>query len=164
MTTFQKRMIGYASYHRDPRNKFTHLFGVPMVFYSPLIALGWLRMPVGGFELSAALVVLVAVMFWYLILEWKLGTLMSLISVPAFYLCDMVSKLPFAQSLAIFLGITVVGWTIQLIGHVFEGKRPALVDNLSQSLMGPLFVLTEVLNFFGFRKDLERLAHAEMQA
>ncbi len=161
MTTFERRMAGYAGYHRDPRNKFTHLFGVPMVFYSPLIPLGWLRASVGGLDLSLAMVVLAAVMVWYLILEWRLGILMTIISIPAAYGFDIVSRMPFAQSAMIFGIFTVVGWTIQLIGHAFEGKRPALVDNLSQSLMGPLFVLAEVLNFFGFRKDLQQIAHAQ---
>jgi len=43
---------------------------------------------------------------------------------------------------------------IQLVGHYFEGRRPALVDNLLQSLMAPLFLIAEVLFHFGFRKEL----------
>ena len=45
------------------------------------------------------------------------------------------------------------------MGHVFEGRRPALLDNLSQSLMAPLFLIAEVLFFLGIRKDLERTVH-----
>jgi uncharacterized membrane protein YGL010W len=56
----------------------------------------------------------------------------------------------------IFVGIKIFGWIIQLTGHVFEGRRPALVDNLIQALMAPLFLIAEVMFFFGIRKDLEK--------
>ncbi|MCR9142655.1 MAG: DUF962 domain-containing protein [bacterium] len=155
MTTLAERMGGYAAYHRDPRNKFTHLFGVPLAFYSPLIALGWLRLPLsGGFEISLAMVVLALVMIWYIKLDWIFGTVMTLISVPVMILCDMASQLPFLTSLAVFIGVTILAWTIQLIGHAYEGRKPALADNLVQSLMGPIFVLAEVVFAMGLRKDL----------
>lgn len=164
MNTLAERMGGYAAYHRDPRNKFTHLFGVPLAFYSPLIALGWLRAPLGGsgLEISPAMVVLVAVMIWYIKLDWIFGIVMSLISIPVMYLCDLASQLAFLTSLAWFIGTTVVAWAIQLTGHAFEGRKPALADNLVQSLMGPIFVLAEVFFALGLRKELhmqvERLA------
>jgi uncharacterized membrane protein YGL010W len=151
---FEQRMIGYSAYHRDPRNKFTHLFGVPMVFYSPLIALGWLRFEIAGVELTLAMFVLAAVMLWYIKLDRMFGLIMTAISLPVAYACEQISQLPFATSLTIFLAIKLSGWAIQLIGHVFEGRRPALVDNLVQSLMGPLFVLAEILFALGLRRDL----------
>jgi len=48
----------------------------------------------------------------------------------------------------------VAGWIIQLIGHAFEGKRPALADNLLQIFNAPLFLTVEVLLLLGFRRDL----------
>ena len=154
MTTLEERMGSYAAYHRDPRNKFTHLFGVPLAFYSPLIALGWLRLPVAGIEISLAMVVLALVMIWYIKLDWIFGSVMTLISLPILYLCDLASQLPFLTSSAVFAGTTIVAWTIQLIGHAYEGRKPALADNLTQSLMGPVFVLAEVVFSMGLRKDL----------
>lgn len=156
MTTLEERMGAYAAYHRDPRNKFTHLFGVPMAFYSPLIALGWLRVDVGvgAFEVSLAMVILALVMIWYIKLDWIFGLAMTLISLPVMWLCDQASQLPFLTSLGWFIGTTIVAWAIQLAGHAFEGRKPALADNLSQSLMGPLFVLAEVVFTLGLRKGL----------
>ena len=52
--------------------------------------------------------------------------------------------------LATFLG----GWAVQLVGHVIEGRRPALTDNLLQVFNAPLFLTAEVLWFLGFRQDL----------
>src|SRR5690349_17969607 len=110
MHTLEERMGAYAAYHKDPRNKFTHLFGVPMVFYSPLIALGWLRIDMLGVEISLAIVILTLVMLWYLKLDWKFGATMTLISIPIAYACDIVSRMDFSTSLAIFLSVKIVGW------------------------------------------------------
>jgi uncharacterized membrane protein YGL010W len=155
MRTIEERMAGYAAYHQDHRCQATHLFGVPMVFYSPLIPLGWVRWDLGAVEISLGMLILAAILIWYFTLDRGLATILTLISLPMVYLTDLAAGLPLQQSLAIFLALKLGGWVIQLVGHVFEGRRPALVDNLVQSLMGPLFVLAEVLFYFGLRKDLK---------
>jgi uncharacterized membrane protein YGL010W len=45
----------------------------------------------------------------------------------------------------------------QFIGHgVFEGRAPALLDNLVQALFqAPFFVWLEVLFMFGYRPELK---------
>jgi uncharacterized membrane protein YGL010W len=159
--SFKERMAGYAAYHKNPKNKFTHLFGVPMVFYSPLIALGWVRFTIAGYDLSLGIIVLGLILIWYFTLYAPLAFLMTLLSIPAFYYFDSLAKLPFTESLLWFLGYTIIGWAIQLIGHYFEGRKPALADNLIQSLMGPLFVVLEVLFFFGINKELEEEVHTK---
>jgi uncharacterized membrane protein YGL010W len=51
--------------------------------------------------------------------------------------------------------LIVVGWAFQLIGHaVFEGRKPAFMDDLSHTLIGPMFVVTKVLVWLGLRRDL----------
>lgn len=54
-------------------------------------------------------------------------------------------------------GIFVVAWILQFVGHgKFEGRAPALLDNLMQALfLAPLFVWLELLFFFGYRKELQ---------
>ena len=46
-------------------------------------------------------------------------------------------------------------------GHAFEGRRPALADNLFQAFIGPMFIMTEVLMMLGFRRDLARVIDGE---
>jgi uncharacterized membrane protein YGL010W len=55
------------------------------------------------------------------------------------------------------LGINVVSWMAQFIGHgVFEGRAPALFDNLYQAIfLAPLFVWLEFLFALGYRADLK---------
>jgi uncharacterized membrane protein YGL010W len=58
----------------------------------------------------------------------------------------------------------VVGWSFQLVGHVFEGRRPALVDNLLQALVAPLFILLEGLFALGLRRDVQQRVEDRLDA
>eukprot|EP01127_Copromyxa_protea_P001870 TRINITY_DN1177_c0_g1_i1.p1 TRINITY_DN1177_c0_g1~~TRINITY_DN1177_c0_g1_i1.p1 ORF type:complete len:101 (-),score=32.50 TRINITY_DN1177_c0_g1_i1:66-368(-) len=53
--------------------------------------------------------------------------------------------------------VKAVGWVLQILAHqVFEGRAPALLDNLLQAIvLAPYFVLLEVLFYFGYRPDLQ---------
>jgi uncharacterized membrane protein YGL010W len=51
--------------------------------------------------------------------------------------------------------LIVVGIGFQVIGHrVFERRQPALVDNPSHLLLGPMFVMAKLFIALGFRRDL----------
>lgn len=54
-------------------------------------------------------------------------------------------------------GIHVSSWIAQFVGHLsFEGRAPALLDNLVQALfLAPLFVWIEILFMFGYRPELK---------
>lgn len=54
------------------------------------------------------------------------------------------------------LGIFVISWVAQFIGHgIFEGRAPALLDNLIQAVfLAPFFVWMEVLFACGYRPEL----------
>jgi len=55
------------------------------------------------------------------------------------------------------IGIHVVSWIAQFIGHgKFEGRAPALLDNLVQAFfLAPFFVWFEILFYFGYRPELK---------
>ena len=55
----------------------------------------------------------------------------------------------------LFRSVFVFGWILQFIGHYFEGKKPAFVDDLVGLIIGPLYVTVELLFLMGFYKDLE---------
>lgn len=51
----------------------------------------------------------------------------------------------------------LLGWGTQFLGHgIFEGRRPALVDNMFQTLIAPLFVVLEAFFFFGLKSNLKK--------
>jgi uncharacterized membrane protein YGL010W len=54
------------------------------------------------------------------------------------------------------IGIFVVGWVFQFVGHFYEKKKPAFVDDLVGLVIGPLFVLAEAVFLLGFRKQLQQ--------
>lgn len=56
------------------------------------------------------------------------------------------------------IAVEIVAWILQFVGHgVFEGRAPALLDNLLQSLvLAPFFVFMEVLFKFGYRPELHK--------
>ena len=55
------------------------------------------------------------------------------------------------------LGVFLTSWIAQFVGHgVFEGRAPALLDNLVQALfLAPFFVWMEILFFLGYRPELK---------
>ena len=55
------------------------------------------------------------------------------------------------------LVVHVVCWIAQFVGHgAFEGRAPALFDNLVQALfLAPMFVWLELLFKLGYRKELQ---------
>lgn len=54
--------------------------------------------------------------------------------------------------------VHVVCWIAQFVGHgKFEGRAPALLDNLVQALfLAPFFVWFEILFALGYRPELKR--------
>lgn len=63
------------------------------------------------------------------------------------------------------IGLHVVSWLAQFVGHgVFEGRAPALLDNLVQALfLAPFFVWMEILFFFGYRPELRARVEKAVQ-
>ena len=58
--------------------------------------------------------------------------------------------------LASGIGLFVVGWLIQFVGHYYEGRKPAFVDDLMGLAIGPLFVVAEAAFLLGMRKEVEQ--------
>jgi uncharacterized membrane protein YGL010W len=156
-------MVSYSSYHRDRRNKATHFIGVPLVTFSILIPMGWFRFAPLDIPLSIAMLFVLGVSLYYL----KLDRLLAIVQLPftatLLYAADRVALLPFAESMQIFGISFVVGWIFQLMGHVFEGRRPALLDNFLQVFNAPLFLTLELLFVLGIRRDMHLQVEAECQ-
>ncbi len=156
MKTLEDQMSLYAAYHQDPRNKATHFVGVPVIVFSLMVPLGWLRLELGGFPVSAALVVTSLLLAYYLVLDMPLGLAMCAVLGAMLALAAPLAAAPFATGLAWFLALFVGGWALQLWGHVFEGRKPALVDNLFQIFVAPIFLAAEVFFALGYKPALRR--------
>jgi uncharacterized membrane protein YGL010W len=122
----------YASHHQTKGNKWFHRFGIPLIM---LTLIGMLaRVP------FAAIALIVASEIVYLILDWRLAAIMLVISA-AFYFIG--AWIPFWINVALF----VVGWIFQFVGHsVYEKRSPAFLTNALHLLVGPLWILNDVVH------------------
>jgi uncharacterized membrane protein YGL010W len=159
MKTLEEQMSFYGAYHRDRRNRATHFIGVPLIMFSLLVAFGWLRLDFGGITISAAMLLVVILLGYYFRLDAVLGAAMTLFTLLLLYSSEQVVQLPYPTSFTVFLATFVGGWILQLIGHYFEGRKPALTDNFFQVFVAPVFVMAEVFFALGWRPGLcERIA------
>src|SRR6266568_648170 len=133
-------MAVYAAYHRNRWNRLTHFIGVPAIIFAILIPMSWVSL---GEDLSLAHLFLGAVLAYYFLLDVPLA-LATAVAVGALFL---------AAKLAAGTGITS-GWICQLVGHVFEGRRPALADNLFQIFIAPIFLVAEAFFALGLKREL----------
>lgn len=156
MKTLEDQMSFYAAYHQDARNKATHFVGVPLIAFSLMIPLGWLRLELGGVDISAALVVTAILLLYYLVLDVPLGLAMCVVFAAMLVGAEPLSKAPFMASLGWFLALFIGGWALQLWGHVYEGRKPALVDNLFQVFVAPIFLAAEVFFALGYKPRLHK--------
>ena len=49
------------------------------------------------------------------------------------------------------VGVFVVAWVFQFIGHKIEGKKPSFFEDIQYLWVGPLFVLSKLLARLGLR-------------
>ena len=159
MQTLEQQMSFYAAYHQDARNKATHFVGVPMIIFGLFIALGWARIEIGGVTLTAAMLLAAVVLAWYFLLDVPLAAAMLIVNALLLYLADLVSAQPIGVGTIWFLVFFGGGWVIQLVGHAFEGRKPALADNFFQIFVAPIFLAAEVFFALGYKPAL----HAAVQ-
>lgn len=156
-------MVQYAGYHRDRRNIATHFVGIPLIVFALLVLLAGLRFSVGGLALSAALLVWAVSALWYLSRgNLVLGLATAAVNGLLLLLAQAVAEASFGSWLGTGLGAFVLGWIIQFVGHYYEGKKPAFVDDLVGLLVGPMFVVGEALFMLGWGRAL--LAEIERRA
>lgn len=152
----------YAEYHRDRRNIATHFVGVPMIMFGALVLLSRPAFEVGGVLLSPAWVLLAAVVAWTL----SRGALaLGLVTTGVWLVLAWLAHLVEGSTgtwLAWGAGFFVVGWVIQFVGHYYEGRKPAFVDDLVGLFVAPMFVLLEMLAPAGVFRQL--MAEVERRA
>jgi uncharacterized membrane protein YGL010W len=159
MKSLEEQMSFYAAYHQDARNKATHFIGVPLIMLAILVPLSWLRIDVAGFGITAAMLLAAAVLAYYLMLDVPLGLAMLAVIGLLIWLAEAIGARGAAEGWAWFGALFVGGWILQLVGHAFEGRKPALADNLFQIFVAPIFLAAEIFFALGYKPQL----HQEVQ-
>jgi uncharacterized membrane protein YGL010W len=152
---FHRQLAAYAQYHRDPHNCATHFVGIPMLFLAVIIPLEAWRVPIVHHQVPLAMILTLPAITGWLLLDLGVGATLLLLLSPLFIIAAFVSQhgLPLMWWTTALL--FAVGWFFQLLGHsVFECRRPAFVDDLSLTLIGPMFIVAKLLVSLGLRSDL----------
>jgi uncharacterized membrane protein YGL010W len=160
MKSLEDQLSNYAAYHRDRRNIATHFVGVPMIVMAVAVLLSRPVLPVGGFSLSVAVLANALTTLYYLRLHLGLGVLMGVLLALCGVLGAWAAAQPTPVWLAIGVGGFVVGWIIQFVGHIWEGRKPAFVDDVMGLIIGPLFVTAEALFMAGLLPQLKATIEA----
>jgi uncharacterized membrane protein YGL010W len=148
-------MVQYAAYHRDRRNITTHFVGIPLIVFAVGMLLGRPSVAVGSLQLTPAWVVWSLATLWYLTRgHLLLGAAVSAATGVLILLAQPLAAGTTAAWLTWGVASFVVGWVLQFIGHYYEGRKPAFVDDMVGLLVGPMFVTGEVLFTLGLCKPL----------
>ncbi|MNV67165.1 hypothetical protein D3C71_1599520 [compost metagenome] len=107
----------------------------------------------GAAFLTPAMVVYALSCLFYLRLSFGFGLAMVVILAVFLWVGAWIAALPTAAWLASGIGLFVVGWIIQFVGHYYEGRKPAFVDDLVGLLIGPLFLVAETAFAMGLARD-----------
>ena len=155
MKSLVDHLSQYAAYHRDPRNIVSHFIGIPLIVVAVAVLLSRPEWVIAGFWLSPAALVALASAWFYLRLELRLGVLMTILLGLCIWLGHVLAQQSTLVWLSSGLAMFVIGWAIQFVGHHYEGRKPAFVDDLTGLIVGPLFVVAELAFMLGMRHELK---------
>ncbi|MFL6623790.1 MAG: DUF962 domain-containing protein [Sulfurifustis sp.] len=156
MRTLTDHLAQYAAYHRDRRNIATHFIGIPMIVFAVLVLLSRPSFVLLGVALNPAIVLAVVAGAFYLVLDLRFGIAMAVSNILLLWLAMTVAAQSTGVWLASGVALFVIGWGFQFVGHYWEGRKPAFVDDLIGLIIGPLFVMAEAAFALGLRSALRR--------
>lgn len=153
---FLRQLADYAEYHRDPRNCAMHVFGIIFLFLAAILPLTMWPVSLFGVQTTLATLMVLPVLTYWLVLDATLG--LAIVAVAGFLLwaaAMIVDHGSVTSTYVTTVVLVVIGVTSQIVGHrVFESRQPAMVDNPSHLLLGPMFVMAKLFIALGFRDDL----------
>ncbi len=146
----------YRVYHTKPITKYTHYIGVPMIVFSVMMFLSWISISIRPIiNISFMWIGIIILSLYYIKLDKRLGYSIAGVFILLGLIAGGITQYSVNKHGVItFLVIFILGWIIQLIGHQYEGRKPALADNLRQVFGSPIFIAAELAVLFGLRKDL----------
>jgi len=156
---FCRQLASYSRYHCDTHNCVAHWLGIPTIFFSVLLVLALWPVPIGSGEISVGTLLLIPAIMAWIALDVGIGCAMLTAMVPLALAAEWFGRNS-SPTRVFVLGSSgfVIGWLFQIVGHViFERRKPAFLDDLSQLFIGPMFLTAKVLVALGRRRDLADL-------
>lgn len=146
------RWLGsYSGDHENPTNQAIHLVCVPAILWSVLALLWVIPVPpmLGKPGLWAGLAMAFTAI-WY----WRLSRPLGAGMVLAYVLLGLLTHLLYGwlgprDLMWLAIGVFVLAWIGQFIGHRIEGKRPSFFTDLAYLLVGPMWTLSKLYRRLG---------------
>ncbi|GGI92755.1 Mpo1 family 2-hydroxy fatty acid dioxygenase [Legionella impletisoli] len=163
MTAFTEQAKRYTAYHHTRLIWYTHLIGIPLIFFSLLILFGFLHLVVPNlFDIKFSDILVVALLIYYFFLNWKLALVLTPIFIILLWLSDLINYAgPTAFAVWAFIIIFLLGCAFQLAGHLIEGSRPAFSNHPKDSLAAPMFITAELFFKAGKMNSLKKEIYGE---
>ncbi len=144
----------YGVSHQNPANKLIHWVCVPLISAS-VLALCW-EIPTPAFMsripyLNWATVVVALSMLFYLRLSIPLAIGMLIFSSAVLWGISVYERQHLTEVWHLALGLFILAWIGQFIGHSIEGKKPSFMQDLNFLLIGPIWLLGFIYRKLGIR-------------
>jgi uncharacterized membrane protein YGL010W len=157
MSAFLRRQLtDYVEYHRNPMNCALHVVGIVILFLGAILPLSLWPVTVFGLPLNVGVLLAAPVLIYWVLLDVPIG--LAIAAAAALLLFTGAIIASHASVIVVWtisIVLIVIGVAMQIIGHqVFERRQPALVDNPTHLLLGPVFVMAKLFISLGFRDDL----------
>jgi len=143
MRTAEQWFSEYGESHQNATNKAIHWVAVPLI-YLTVVGLFW-SIPQPGWMaqiswLNWAVVALVPTILFYLVMSLPLALGMIGLSALCLWACSALQAA--GQSVLWWsVGLFIVMWVFQFIGHHVEGKKPSFFKDVQFLLIGPAWVI-----------------------
>ena len=143
----------YSADHLNPTNQLIHVVCVPAIAWSVTAMLWAIPVPKGVLETGAWAGL---AMFFALLAYWKLSRPLAAGMLVAFALTVLLNRWIAATwgvmaLLWLGVGVFVVAWIAQFVGHRIEGKRPSFLTDMVYLLVGPIWTLRKFYTRVGLK-------------
>ncbi|KAF2750596.1 DUF962-domain-containing protein [Sporormia fimetaria CBS 119925] len=160
----EKQLRFYGAYHHNPINVAIHVVCVPLILMTAILLLtntpsvplpDWLSVP--NLPLNVGTVGAFLYSILYILMEPVAGGLLAPLLIGGAAFSNHLTSSYGSKVNSWAIAVHVVCWVAQFVGHgKFEGRAPALLDNLVQALfLAPFFVWFEILFSMGYRPELK---------
>lgn len=141
----------YSSDHRNATNQLIHVVCVPAIVWS-VTALLWTIPVPGTWFLPGAFSAFAMFLAWAY--YWRLSRKLAMGLFVCFFASALLNRwivdsYGMDMLLLLAVGVFVVAWIGQFIGHIVEGHRPSFFTDVIFLLIGPLWTLRKLYQRIG---------------
>ena len=155
MKTIYDWLDAYGESHQNKTNKKIHWICVPLIMLSLLgiLSLKKFSSQIGNFCFSIAHILFFLSIVFYIRLSISITIGMIFVSILNLYIIYQLELLFISKNnlLFLYLGIFIVSWIGQFVGHKIEGQKPSFFDDLKFLLIGPAWLLSFIYKKIGIK-------------